>query len=114
MLVVECNANRLASLCDALRSRGVGAVYATTGDAALDTSRQLCPHVTVVSSPPGVPGAADTLDALHGCADVSRRPIMMARSVDDTRVEWTRWDGWIPRSTDTGEVARLVMGILGK
>jgi len=114
VLVVECNANRLASLCDALKSRGVGAVHATTGDDALDASRELCPQVIVVSSPLGVPGAADMLDALHGCADVSHRPIMMARSVDDTRVEWTRWDGWFPRSTDTDEVAWVVVGILGK
>ncbi|MBP0596048.1 hypothetical protein J8I87_41870 [Paraburkholderia sp. LEh10] len=89
-------------------------MHMTTGDNALDASRRLCPQVIVASSPLGVPSAADMLDALHECADASRRPIMMARSIDDTRVEWTRWDGWIPRSTATDDVARLVMGMLGK
>jgi hypothetical protein len=114
VLLVECNASRLTPLQDVLQSQGISVVYATTCDDALNASIKFSPQVIVIASPLGVPEASDTLDSLHDSTIATRRPVMLARSLDDTRVEWTRWDGWIPRSADTVDVARLVTRFLGK
>jgi DNA-binding NarL/FixJ family response regulator len=81
---------------------------ASTREEALNGARRLCPRVIVSASPLGVVDACGLLDELREASDSPRRPVMIAFSTDDARLDWAEWDRWLPRSTDPSEVARAV------
>ncbi|SIT45484.1 Response regulator receiver protein [Paraburkholderia piptadeniae] len=111
VLILDPDTGRLSALASRLTSRGVVVMPTVTLEEARDAARRLDPRVIVTSSRifPGDRG--DVLDTIQRSAG---RPVMIAFSSDDARLDWTQWDGWFPRSADPGEVVEAVMEALGR
>jgi hypothetical protein len=107
-LVLDPDARRLSRLVSRLTSQGMRVMSASTREEALNGARRLSPRVIVSASPLGVVDACGLLDELREASDSPRRPVMIAFSTDDARLDWAEWDRWLPRSTDPSEVARAV------
>jgi CheY-like chemotaxis protein len=104
VLVLDPDAARLSLLVARLTSQGMQVMAALTGEEARSGARRLKPRVIVSSSPLGVVDAGDLLNA----SDDSPRPVMIAFSTDDARLDWTEWDRWFPRSADPSDVVQAV------
>ncbi|MEM5436814.1 response regulator receiver protein [Paraburkholderia diazotrophica] len=114
VLILDPDAGRLSALASRLTSRGVVVMPALTMEEARDAARRLDPRVIVTSSPFAGADDGEVSDtALHSAAGVGR-PVMIAFSADDARLDWTQWDGWFPRSADPGEVVEAVMEALAR
>lgn len=109
VLVLDPDAGRLSQLVSRLTSKGMYVMPALTTEEARNEARRLNPRVIVSSSPRGVVAADDLLEAL----DVQDRPVMIAFSTDDARLDWAHWDTWFPRSADPSDVVRAVTQALG-
>jgi len=114
VLIVDPDAGRLSALASRLTSRGVVVMPALTMEEARDAARRLDPRVIVTSSPFVAVDDGDVPDAARRSAAGTDRPVMIAFSADDARLDWTQWDGWFPRSADPGEVVEAVMEALGR
>ncbi|MBN3756617.1 response regulator receiver protein [Paraburkholderia sp. Tr-20389] len=109
VLVLDPDAGRLSQLVSRLTSHGVYVMSALTTEEARNEARRLNPRVIVSSSPRGVVDAGDLLEAL----DAQHRPVMIAFSTDDARLDWAQWDTWFPRSADLSDVVQAVTQALG-
>ncbi|TXC82797.1 response regulator receiver protein [Paraburkholderia azotifigens] len=109
VLVLDPDAGRLSQLVSRLTSLGMYVMPALTTEEARNEARRLNPRVIVSSSPRGVAVAGELLEAV----DARHRPVMIAFSTDDARMDWAQWDTWFPRSADPSDVVRAVTQALG-
>ncbi|MBN3761933.1 response regulator receiver protein [Burkholderia sp. Ac-20365] len=109
VLVLDPDAGRLSMVVSRLVSLGLYVMPALTSQEACSEMRRLCPRVIVSSSPIGAVDA----DELLGARDLIHRPVMIAFSTDDARLDWTQWDRWFSRSADPSDVVNAVTQALG-
>jgi hypothetical protein len=103
----------LSKLASKLTTLGMQVMSTITSHEARAEAARLNPRVIVASSPLGVAGAGDLLDDIHGRRSSTARPVMIAFSVDDARLDWADWDRWFPRSADPSDIAQAVTEALG-
>ncbi|SIT37293.1 hypothetical protein BN2476_110218 [Paraburkholderia piptadeniae] len=108
VLVLDPDAERRAGLASRLTSQGMQVMPASTTEEARVEVRRLNPRVIVASSPIGAANANDLLGDLSRVPDCLRRPVMIAFSMDDARLDRAGWDRWFPRSADSAEVVQAV------
>ncbi len=108
VLVFDPDAGRLSLLVSRLTSRGMEVMSAVTTEEARCEAQRLNPRVIVSSSPVGVADAGEFLGDVFGESGYSNRPVTIAFSTDDARLDWVQWDRWFPRSTDPAEVVDAV------
>jgi hypothetical protein len=113
VLVLDPDSTRLSKLASKLTTLGMQVMSTITSHEARAEAARLNPRVIVASSPLGVAGAGDLLDDIHGRRSSTARPVMIAFSVDDARLDWADWDRWFPRSADPSDIAQAVTEALG-
>jgi len=113
VLVLDPDHARLSKLASKLTTLGMQVMSTITSHEARAEAQRLNPRVIVASSPLGVVDASELLDDMHGRRNVVQRPVMIAFSVDDARLDWAEWDRWFPRSADPADIAQAVTDALG-
>lgn len=113
VLVLDPDHTRLSKLASKLTTLGMQVMSTITSHEARAEAQRLNPRVIVASSPLGVIDASELLDDMHGRRNFVQRPVMIAFSVDDARLDWAEWDRWFPRSADPSDIAQAVTEALG-
>ncbi|MFP3647288.1 response regulator receiver protein [Paraburkholderia sp. SIMBA_054] len=114
VLVFDPDARRLSILVSRLTSLGMQVMPTITTQQARLEAVRLDPRVIVASSPLRVVDAGDLPDDVLGVRNCTHRPVMIAFSVDDARLDWTEWDRWFPRSADPAAIVRAVADALDR